>query len=154
MITVFTLEYRSVWDYGTDQHNKPLFSLRQPGSAYDVYSQSGEITSVFVWYEQAPTARRPLPATWAGRKVSVNPLDISRKQVDARGIPVGSRESFEAMNRAIEGLDPKPVMDRVFPWADVEEAMRYFAVSSNFGKWFRNSDESVCRRRQAVTSSA
>ncbi|MBB3659902.1 NADPH:quinone reductase-like Zn-dependent oxidoreductase [Rhizobium sp. BK650] len=69
-----------------------------------------------------------------GSEGMINPLDIFRKQVDVRGIPVGSRESFEAMNRAIEAVDLKPVISRVFPWADVEKAMRFFAAGSNFGK--------------------
>ncbi|MFS8112901.1 NAD(P)-dependent alcohol dehydrogenase [Rhizobium jaguaris] len=69
-----------------------------------------------------------------GSQGAINPLDIFRKQVDVRGIPVGSRESFEAMNRAIETLDLKPVVDRVFPWTEIKDAMRYFADGSRFGK--------------------
>ncbi|MGM4914144.1 zinc-dependent alcohol dehydrogenase family protein [Rhizobium sp. 768_B6_N1_8] len=69
-----------------------------------------------------------------GIQGTINPLDIFRKQIDVRGIPVGSRESFEAMNRAIEALDLKPVIDRVFDWTDVANSMRYFSAASRFGK--------------------
>ncbi len=51
-----------------------------------------------------------------------------------RGIPVGSRESFEAMNRAIETNDLKPVIDRTFPWTKAAEAISYLESGSHFGK--------------------
>ena len=69
-----------------------------------------------------------------GKDGTINPLDIFRKQVRVRGIPVGSRESFEAMIRAIEALDLKPMIDRTFPWSDVAAAIRYLESGSHFGK--------------------
>jgi NADPH:quinone reductase-like Zn-dependent oxidoreductase len=69
-----------------------------------------------------------------GREGTINPLDIFRKQVQVRGIPVGSRESFETMIRTIEINDLKPVIDRTFPWTDVAEALRYAESGSHFGK--------------------
>ncbi|WP_236025110.1 zinc-dependent alcohol dehydrogenase family protein [Arenibaculum pallidiluteum] len=69
-----------------------------------------------------------------GSEGSINPLEIFRRQVRVRGIPVGSRASFEAMVRAIEGNDLKPVVDRVFPWTDVADAMRYLESGAHFGK--------------------
>ncbi len=69
-----------------------------------------------------------------GKQGSINPLDIFTRQVQVRGIPVGSRESFEAMNRAIEANDIKPVIDRVFPWTEAAEAMRYLHSGAHFGK--------------------
>ena len=69
-----------------------------------------------------------------GKDGTINPLDIFRKQVRVRGIPVGSRESFEAMVRAIEALDLKPLIDRTFPWSDVAAAIRYLESGSHFGK--------------------
>lgn len=65
---------------------------------------------------------------------TINPLDIFRKQVQVRGIPVGSRESFEAMVRAIEVLDLKPVIDRTFAWTEIAAAIRYLESGSHFGK--------------------
>jgi NADPH:quinone reductase-like Zn-dependent oxidoreductase len=69
-----------------------------------------------------------------GKDGAVNPLDIFNKQVQVRGIPVGSRESFEAMNRAIEVNDLKPVVDRAFSWTDAAQAIRYLKGGSHFGK--------------------
>jgi NADPH:quinone reductase-like Zn-dependent oxidoreductase len=69
-----------------------------------------------------------------GSDGTANPLDIFRKQVDVRGIPVGSRESFESMIRAIEVNDIKPVIDRVFDWTAAPDALRYLEAGSHFGK--------------------
>jgi NADPH:quinone reductase-like Zn-dependent oxidoreductase len=59
-----------------------------------------------------------------GTEGTINPRDIFRRQVHVRGIPVGSRASFEAMNRAIEVNEHRPVIDRVFPWVDAAERSR------------------------------
>ncbi|WP_192245767.1 zinc-dependent alcohol dehydrogenase family protein [Mesorhizobium silamurunense] len=69
-----------------------------------------------------------------GSEGAINPLDIFRRQVRARGIPVGSRESFEAMNRAIAVNGLRPVIDRVFPWQEAADALRYLEHGSPFGK--------------------
>ncbi|TGQ44019.1 NAD(P)-dependent alcohol dehydrogenase [Mesorhizobium sp. M00.F.Ca.ET.216.01.1.1] len=69
-----------------------------------------------------------------GSDGAINPLDIFRRQVKARGIPVGSRESFEAMNRAIAVNRLRPVIDRVLPWSQAAEAFRYLDHGSPFGK--------------------
>ena len=69
-----------------------------------------------------------------GSEGTINPLDIFRRQVKARGIPVGSRESFEAMNRALAVNRLRPVIDRVFPWAEAAQAFRHLEHGSPFGK--------------------
>ncbi len=43
--------------------------------------------------------------------------------VRVQGIYVGSRAMFERMNRAIEFHRIKPVVDRVFPWTEIKEAL-------------------------------
>jgi NADPH:quinone reductase-like Zn-dependent oxidoreductase len=69
-----------------------------------------------------------------GKEGAINPLEIFTRQVRVRGIPVGSRESFEAMNRAIEVQNLKPVVARAFPWLDAAEAFRYLEEGAHFGK--------------------
>jgi NADPH:quinone reductase-like Zn-dependent oxidoreductase len=64
----------------------------------------------------------------------VNPLPILMKGVRVTGIYVGSREMFEAMNRAISLHQLKPVVDRVFPFAQAVEAFRYLESAAHFGK--------------------
>lgn len=65
---------------------------------------------------------------------TINPLDIFRRKARVRGIPVGSRESFEAMNRGIGQSGLRPVIDRVFPRAEVRAALDYFRSGRHFGK--------------------
>jgi NADPH:quinone reductase-like Zn-dependent oxidoreductase len=47
---------------------------------------------------------------------------------------VGSREMFEAMNRAIAANQLHPVVDRVFPFDQAREALRYLESGAHFGK--------------------
>jgi NADPH:quinone reductase-like Zn-dependent oxidoreductase len=41
---------------------------------------------------------------------------------------------FEGMNRAIEANGLKPVIDRVFPFAEAKAAYRHLKSQSHFGK--------------------
>jgi NADPH:quinone reductase-like Zn-dependent oxidoreductase len=65
---------------------------------------------------------------------AINPLEILYHRATVRGIPVGSRESFEAMNRAIEANNMRPVIDKLFPWTDAVAAIRYMQEGKHFGK--------------------
>jgi len=64
----------------------------------------------------------------------VNPLPVLMKGVRVQGIFVGSREMFEAMNRAIALHQLKPVVDRVFPFSQAREALKHLESASHFGK--------------------
>lgn len=68
------------------------------------------------------------------KRGTINPLEILYHRATVRGIPVGSRESFEAMNRAIEANDMRPVIDKVVPWTDAAAAIRYMQEGKHFGK--------------------
>jgi NADPH:quinone reductase-like Zn-dependent oxidoreductase len=61
-------------------------------------------------------------------------IDIIGRSALIRGIYVGNREMFEAMNRAITLHRLKPVIDRVFPLAEAPEAYRYQDSGAHFGK--------------------
>lgn len=56
------------------------------------------------------------------------------KKVRLQAINVGSREMFEAMNRAIAQHTLRPVVDRVFPFEQAIEALRYMEKGMHFGK--------------------
>jgi NADPH:quinone reductase-like Zn-dependent oxidoreductase len=64
----------------------------------------------------------------------VNHTQILMKCIDVQGIYVGSREMFEAMNRAIALHRIQPIVDRVFPLNEASEAYRYLKSGSHFGK--------------------
>jgi NADPH:quinone reductase-like Zn-dependent oxidoreductase len=63
-----------------------------------------------------------------------NPMPILMKNVRVQGIFVGSREMFEAMNRALAANPLRPVVDRVFSFAEAAEAFRHMERAAHFGK--------------------
>jgi NADPH:quinone reductase-like Zn-dependent oxidoreductase len=69
-----------------------------------------------------------------GAAATVNPLPVLMKSVCVQGIFVGSRDMFEAMNRAIELHEMRPVVDRVFVWTDLPQALAYLESGGHFGK--------------------
>ncbi len=70
----------------------------------------------------------------AGAKAEVNPLPAVMKSLNIQGIYVGSRDMFEAINRAIAPHQIKPVIDRVFPFEEAKEAYTYLTSGAHFGK--------------------
>jgi NADPH:quinone reductase-like Zn-dependent oxidoreductase len=69
-----------------------------------------------------------------GGNGDINPLPLLMKNARMQGIFVGSREMFEAMNRAIAAAELRPVIDRVFPFDQARDAMRYMESGAHFGK--------------------
>jgi NADPH:quinone reductase-like Zn-dependent oxidoreductase len=92
----------------------------------------------------AGTLERSLRAVRLGGRISligvltgggqVNPMPILMKNVCVQGIYVGSRAMFADMNRAIALHKLRPVVDRVFPFAQAAQAMEYMASGAHFGK--------------------
>ena len=65
------------------------------------------------------------------------PLEIApilHKQLRLRGIYVGSKADFIAMNKALSESRMKPVIDREFAFAEAPEALRFMEAGSHFGK--------------------
>ena len=69
-----------------------------------------------------------------GRGGEINPLVLLPRATTMRGIYVGSREMFLAMNRAIVATAIKPAVDRTFAFDRVPDAYRYLESGSHFGK--------------------
>src|SRR4029077_15571915 len=67
-----------------------------------------------------------------GNSGQVNPLPVLMKSVRLQGIYVGSRAMFEAMNRAIALHQLRPVVDRVFPFAEAREGLNYLERGADF----------------------
>jgi NADPH:quinone reductase-like Zn-dependent oxidoreductase len=59
---------------------------------------------------------------------------VVTRQVRLQGITVGHRDGFEAMLRAIGQHRLKPVVDRVFAFEALKEAMAYLKSGAHFGK--------------------
>jgi NADPH:quinone reductase-like Zn-dependent oxidoreductase len=59
---------------------------------------------------------------------------VVTRQVRLQGITVGSRDGFEAMSRAISQHQLRPVVDRVFPFDELPQALAYLASGAHIGK--------------------
>lgn len=63
-----------------------------------------------------------------------NPISVFMKAVRLQGIFVGSRKMFEDMNRAISVSKMRPVVDRVFAFDEIRQALKYMESGAHFGK--------------------
>ncbi|HEY0257602.1 MAG TPA: zinc-binding dehydrogenase, partial [Candidatus Methylacidiphilales bacterium] len=59
---------------------------------------------------------------------------ILHKALTVRGIYVGSRAMFSAMNDAIAQHRLEPVIDRVFSFDEAPDALRHLELGQHFGK--------------------
>lgn len=92
----------------------------------------------------AGTLPRSLKAVRIGGRIALigvlsgvgemNPMPIIMKSVQVRGVFVGSRAMFEAMNRAIAVHRLEPVIDKIFSFEDLPAALRHMESGSHFGK--------------------
>ncbi|MER3429516.1 MAG: NAD(P)-dependent alcohol dehydrogenase [Blastocatellia bacterium] len=64
----------------------------------------------------------------------LSPIGVFMKAVRLQGIFVGSRRMLEDMNRAFAFHRTRPVIDTVFPFDRVAEALRYMESAQHFGK--------------------
>ena len=105
----------------------------------------GEGADLIVEVGGAGTLQQSLVAVRFGGQVSlignvaggvgeIKLYPIFMRQIRVQGILVGSREGFEAMNRAIAQHELRPVVDRVFPFEQAREAMEYLGERRHFGK--------------------
>ncbi len=69
-----------------------------------------------------------------GASGDAGPTAAIRKSVRMQGIYVGSREMFEAVIRVMTLHRIKPVIDRVFAFDAVKEALHYMKSGSHIGK--------------------
>lgn len=63
-----------------------------------------------------------------------NPIPIFMKAIRVQGIFIGSRAMFEDLNSVIAAAKLTPVVDRVFGFEEVREALHYMESGSHFGK--------------------
>ena len=64
----------------------------------------------------------------------IDPLPILVRGVTVRGIMVGSREMFDAMNRTIDFHRIKPVINRTFGFDEAPAAYTYLQSANHVGK--------------------
>ena len=68
------------------------------------------------------------------REAATEIFSIVPKGLSVFGVYVGSRAMFEDMNRGLSQNRLKPVIDRVFPFAEAPDAFRYLESGAHFGK--------------------
>jgi NADPH:quinone reductase-like Zn-dependent oxidoreductase len=64
----------------------------------------------------------------------VNPVPVLMRHLRVQGIYVGSRTMFENMLKAMAQHELRPVVDRVFPFTQFADALRYMQEAKHFGK--------------------
>lgn len=64
----------------------------------------------------------------------VNLTPVLMRNIRVQGVLVGSREMFGRMNAAIGRHGLRPVVDRVFPFAEAPDAFRHLASGAHVGK--------------------
>ncbi len=64
----------------------------------------------------------------------VNPSLLVSRVVRLQGVYVGSLEMFAAMNAAIAQAELRPVVDRVFPFEEAQQAYKHLESGAHFGK--------------------
>ena len=69
-----------------------------------------------------------------GFQANIDVLALMHQEATIRGLEVGGTHQFEAMNREIEARDIHPIIDRVFPLEQIQEAFEYLDRGLHFGK--------------------
>lgn len=93
----------------------------------------------------AGTLSKSIRATRAGGHIAligllsgawpeVDPRLTEAKRLRVQRVSVGSRAMVEDMNRFMSQHRLKPVIDRVFPFEQAHEALRYLEAGAHFGK--------------------
>jgi NADPH:quinone reductase-like Zn-dependent oxidoreductase len=70
----------------------------------------------------------------SGMTSEVDLVAFMGKCARVEAVDVGSRAMFEAMNRAIQFHGMRPVVDRVFEFNELGEALKYLREARHFGK--------------------
>jgi NADPH:quinone reductase-like Zn-dependent oxidoreductase len=69
-----------------------------------------------------------------GFEAKINVLSLLHQHATIRGMEVGSKEDFVEMNRAIAAENIHPVIDKIFPFEQAQQAFEYLDRGLHFGK--------------------
>ncbi|PSB41907.1 NAD(P)-dependent alcohol dehydrogenase [Cyanosarcina cf. burmensis CCALA 770] len=160
-VSIFALQFAKIAGarvIATSSSDEKLEKVKQLGASETInYKQSpqwgktvreltgGEGVDLVVEVGGSGTLNESLRAVRIGGQISligvlsggsgeISTVSMLMKSVCVQGIYVGSREMFEAMNQAITLHQIKPIVDRVFPFSEAREALKYMESGSHFGK--------------------
>ena len=124
-----TINYRDVPEWGK------LAREMAGGSGVDhVVEVGGQGTLLQSLRAVRPGGAISMIGVLAGSVMDVPLGLVVTRHVRLQGITVGSTEDFRAMSRAIALHRMRPVVDRVFDFAELRPAMDYLAEGRHFGK--------------------
>lgn len=118
----------------TPEWDKPVRELTDGRGVDHVVEVGGAGTLARSLKAVRMSGRISLIGVLTGNTGEVNPLPALMKNVCIQGIFVGSRAMFEAMNRAIATQSMRPVVDKVFGFAEARDALHYMESAAHFGK--------------------
>ncbi|AGP32533.1 NADPH:quinone oxidoreductase [Sorangium cellulosum] len=124
-----TINYRTTPDWDTQ-----VLALTGGAGVDHVIEVGGEGTIARSLRAVRVGGRVSLIGVLSGGAPALNLFPFLMKQITAQGIFVGSRAMFEDMNRAIAANGLRPVVDRVFPFAEIRQALDHMASGGHFGK--------------------
>lgn len=124
-----TINYRTTPDWDTQ-----ALSLTGGAGVDHVIEVGGAGTLARTLRAVRIGGRVSLIGVLSGGSSELNLFPFLMKQICAQGIFVGSRAMFEDMNRAIAASGLRPVVDRVFPFTEIRQALDHMASGGHFGK--------------------
>ena len=124
-----TINYRSVPAWG-----KRALELTGGAGVDHVIEVGGTGTLAQSMVAARPGGHISVIGILGGAAAEVNLLPILMQNLRLLGVIVGNRANFEAMNRAIEVHGLLPIVDRVFAWTDLREALAHLGSGQHFGK--------------------
>ncbi|WP_437683751.1 zinc-dependent alcohol dehydrogenase family protein [Sorangium sp. So ce131] len=124
-----TINYRTTPDW-----DAPVASLTRGEGVDHVIEVGGAGTLARSLRAVRIGGRVSLIGVLSGGAPELSLFPILMKQVTAQGIFVGSRAMFQDMNRAIAAGGLRPVIDRVFPFAEARQALEFMESGGHFGK--------------------
>ncbi|MCM8594738.1 NAD(P)-dependent alcohol dehydrogenase [Accumulibacter sp.] len=124
-----TINYRSVPDWG-----RRAREIAGGGGVDHIVEVGGENTLGHSLRAIRPGGTISLIGVLSGGRMDASLGLVVTRHVRLQGITVGSRDDFLAMSAAIGQHALQPVVDRVFPFAALHEALDYLASGRHFGK--------------------
>ena len=124
-----TINYRT-----TPEWEKEVYRLTGKVGVNHVVEVGGQNTLAKSLASLAPGGQIHIVGGVSGFMSEIPLVAIIGKSAVMRGIYVGSRDMFEAMNRALTLHKTKPVIDREFDFHDAAAAYQYLESGKHFGK--------------------
>jgi NADPH:quinone reductase-like Zn-dependent oxidoreductase len=122
-----TINYTTTPDWPT-----AVMELTNGTGADHVVDTAGELTQALAAVRLGGSVA--FVGLLTGMRADVDLVLFMGKSARVEAVDVGSRAMFEAMNTAIHRHQLRPVVDRVFAFAEAGHALTYLAEARHFGK--------------------